>query len=191
LLGPTSNPFGGGQTNAQGIYVINCSYAAVQISNARIVGTLVFVNPGTNSGIVGPVAWEPAVYNYPAILAQITNGGTININPTSAALSEAALGFNLNPSGCPYPYVGGSTNAGALDSYPSRIAGLIYSSNDVSFSNSPSVAGVVVADHDIQVNATSLNISYGNVYLNDPPPGFTAGTISMKIVPGSWKRVVN
>jgi hypothetical protein len=191
LLSPASNPFGAGQTNAQGIYVINCGGKTVQISNARIVGTLVFVNPGGNSGIVGPVVWEPAVYNFPALLAQISGAGKINIGPNSGALSEAILGVNLNPPGTPYPYVGGSANSTALNSYPSQITGLIYSSQDVSFSASPSVAGVVIADHNIQVNSSSLNLGYGNVYLNDPPPAFTAGTISMKIVPGTWQRVVN
>jgi hypothetical protein len=191
LLTPTSNPFGSGVTNAQGIYVINCANNNVQISNSRIVGTLVFVNPGPNVGVYGPVIWEPAVYNYPALLAQFAGGGQITIQPSSVALSEATLGFNMNPPGTPYPYIGGSTNSTMTDSYPSQINGLIYSSQNLSFAGSPTLYGVVLAANQISFGGTLLNISYGNVYLNNPPPGFTGGTITMKEVPGTWQRVVH
>jgi hypothetical protein len=197
LLSPTSNPYGSGQTNAQGIYVIQCANQTVQISNSRIVGTLVFVNPGNNSGIVGPVVWEPAVYNYPVLMAAISGGGQFNIAPTSGALSEASLGVNLNPPGTPYPYVGGTANSTMTDSYPAQINGLIYSSANLTLYNSPSIFGTVIANSTISVTAppgnqgvTSINLSYGNVYLNNPPPGFTGGTISMKEVYGTWQRVV-
>ncbi len=48
-----------------------------------------------------------------------------------------------------------------------------------------------MADQNIIINANSLNLSYGNTYLNDPPPGFDVGTVTMKIVPGTWQRTVN
>ncbi len=198
LLSPTSNPYGVGGTNAQGIYVIQCNNATVTIGNSRIVGTLVFVNPGSNSGVVGPVVWEPPVYNYPVLLVEYTGGSNqFNIAPTSGALSESSLGVNLNPPGTPYPFVGGTANSTLTDSYPSQISGLIYSSSNLTFYNSPSIFGVVIANNQIQVttppanqSTTSINLSYNNIYLNNPPPGFTAGTISMKVVPGTWQRVV-
>jgi hypothetical protein len=191
LLTPTSNPFGSGVTNAQGIYVINCANNNVQISNSRIVGTLVFVNPGSSTGVYGPVIWEPAVYNYPAFLAQFTSSGQINIQPSAVALSEATLGFNMNPPGTPYPYIGGTSNSTLTDSYPSQINGLIYSSQSISLAASPTLYGVVLAASDITFAGTALAVSYANVYLNSPPPGFTAGTITMKEVPGTWQRVVH
>lgn len=185
LLSPAVNPFG--SKNAKGIYVLNCAGKDVVIGRSRIVGTLVFLNPGGNSAIQDSVCWEAAVYNYPALL---TNN-TLNIQMSSTGLSESSLGINLNPAGTPYPYTGGVSNTTATESYPSRITGIVYSTNDLKFSASSSVTGVVMAADDIYVNATSLTLNYGSVYLNDPPPGFDAGTISMKVVPGTWKRTVN
>ena len=192
LLSPASNPYGAGGTNASGIYVIQCNNSVVTISNSRIVGTVVFVNPAAGSGITGPVVWEPAVFNYPALMVQYTGGSSpFNIAPASGALSEAGLGVNLNPAGTPYPYVGGAANSTLTDSYPSQISGLIYSSANLTFSNYPSVFGVVIANGQITVSAASMSLSYGNVYLNNPPPGFTAGTITMKECYGTWQRVVH
>lgn len=185
LISPTVNPFGA--TNAQGIYIINCGGKDVVLGRSRIVGTLVFVDPGGNTAIQDNVNWEAAVYNFPTLL---TNDKVI-IRLNSAGLSEAGLGINLNPAGTPYPFIGGNVNATTTDSYPSRITGLIYSTKSLEFSNTPNVTGVVIADRDIDVKATSLTLSYGNTYLNDPPPGFDVGTISMKVVPGTWKRTIN
>ncbi len=185
LLSPAVNPFG--STNAKGIYVINCAGNDVVIGRSRIVGTLIFLNPGGNSAIQDSVCWEAAVYNYPALL---TNN-TLNIKMSSTGLSESSLGINLNPAGTPYPYTGGVSNTTATESYPSRITGIVYSKNDLKFSATSSVTGVVMAANDIYVNATSLTLNYGSMYLNDPPPGFDAGTISMKVAPGTWKRSVN
>ena len=185
LISPTVNPFGA--TNAQGIYIINCDGKDVIVGRSRIVGTLVFVNPGGNTAIQDSVVWEAAVYNFPALL---TND-KLTIKMSSAGLSEAGLGFNFNPAGTPYPFIGGTTNATTTDSYPSRITGLIYSTKDLEFSNTPNITGVVIANEKIDVKATSLNLSYGNTYLNDPPPGFDVGTITMKVVPGTWQRTVD
>ena len=168
LLSPTSNPYGVGGTNAQGIYIIQCNNTVVTISNSRIVGTVVFVNPAAGSGVTGPVVWEPAVYNYPVLMVQYTSGSPpFNIAPTSGALSEASLGVNLNPPGTPYPFIGGNANSTTTDSYPSQISGLIYSSSNLTLYNSPSIFGVVIANSQIQViappgNQGSLALSGGS-----------------------------
>ena len=185
LLSPTVNPFG--TPNTQGIYVLNCAGQDVVMSRSRIVGTIVFLNPGSNSAIQDSVCWEAAVYNFPAVLSN----ATLNIKMSSTGLSESSLGVNLNPAGTPFPFSGGASNATATESYPSKITGIIYSAADINFSASASVTGVVIAADDIFINATSLTLNYGNVYLNDPPPGFNSGTISLKVVPGTWKRSVN
>ena len=185
LISPTANPFGA--TNPQGIYVINCDGKDVIIARSRIVGTLVFVDPGGNTAIQDSVSMESAVYNFPALLSD----DKIEINLLSAGLSEAGIGINLNPPGTPFPFIGGTANETLTESYPSRITGLIYSTDDLEFNNTPNVTGVVIADHDIKVKATSLTLRYVNTYLNDPPPGFDIGTITMKVIPGTWKRTTN
>jgi Carbohydrate binding domain len=185
LISPTANPFGA--TNPQGIYIINCGGKDVIIARSRIVGTLVFINPGGNSAIQESVCMEAAVYNFPALLSD----KKIKINLLSAGLSEAGIGINLNPPGTPYPFIGGTANETLTESYPSRITGLIYSTDELEFNNTPNVTGVVIADRNIKVKASSLTLSYINTYLNDPPPGFDVGTITMKPVAGTWKRTVD
>ena len=76
------------------------------------------------------------------------------------------------------------------DTYPTRMTGLMYAVKDFEFFNKPDISGVVVANEKIKVNATSLNLSYINTYLNDPPPGFDIGTVEMKVVAGTWKRSI-
>ncbi|MBE3095670.1 MAG: carbohydrate binding domain-containing protein [Planctomycetes bacterium] len=187
LLGPTVNPFGSRQTNPQGIYVLNCSSKKVIIANSRIVGTLVILGANTASSIRGPVAWEPAVPNYPALLTDTP----IPIGLGSAALSEATMNTNFNPTGTPYPYVGGTQNLDTNDAYPSLIRGLIYSTGNLVFQNSTAVEGVVVSHKDITVQAGGLNVKYKSTWLNNPPPGFGLGsTKKIQTVAGTWRRIV-
>jgi len=188
LLSPAVNPFGSGQTNPKGIYVIdNAAGNKIIIANSRIAGTLVLQNFNTASSIQGSVAWEPAVPNYPALLTD----AAIPIGLSSAALSEATMNANFNPTGTPYPYVGGLQNANTTDAYPSLIKGIIYSTQNVQIQGQTSVEGTVVAKHDITVSGTAVNLKYNSTWLNNPPPGFDLGTtMKMQVTAGSWKRVV-
>jgi hypothetical protein len=187
LLSPANNPFGSRQTNPQGIYVLNCSGKKVIIANSRIVGTLVILGPNAASSIQGSVAWEPAVPNYPALLTDTP----IPIALGSAALSEATMSTNFNPTGTPYPYVGGSQNTDMNDVYPSVIRGLIYSTTNLVFQNSTAVEGVVVSHNDITVQAGALNVKYKSTWLNNPPPGFDLGSAKKaQTVAGTWRRIV-
>lgn len=186
LLSPTVNPFGG-TVNSQGIYVINCNSKDVIIADSRIVGTLVLTSPGSNSVIEGSISWEPAIVNYPALLVD----DSIAINFNSVGLSEATMLVNLNPSGTPFPFLGGTSNNVSTDSYPSKINGIVYCANDLTFNGAPTISGVVVAADKIRVNATSLNLQYINSYLTNIPPGFDLGLTTLKPIPGTWKRSVN
>jgi hypothetical protein len=187
LLTPTINPYGPA-TNPNGIYVINGGNKTVVVSNSRIIGTLVIINAGGNSALQNSVLIEPALTNYPVFL---TNSQvTISLSPT--ALSEAAMGVNFNPPGAPYPYQAGTgtnTNANSTDSYPSALNGLVYSTQDLKIAGGTTVNGVLLSGGKIQVNSTSLNLKYNNIYLNNPPPGFLVGSITMSPVPGTWKRM--
>lgn len=188
LLSPQSNPFGNRITNPEGIYVINCAGKDVVVNRSRIVGTLVFLNPGGNSAIQDPVVWEPARNNYPSLMSN----DTIQIAFDSAVVvNEAALGANFNPPGAPYPYLSGTTNTTKTETYPCRMSGLMYSQKDLKFSAAPDIAGVVIAREKIAVSATSLSLSYINTYLYDPPPGFSQGTADLRVVPGTWIRSVD
>lgn len=186
LLSPASNPFGSVNTN--GIYIIDCGGKDVIVQNCRIVGTLVFINSTEAQPpyVQGAMIWEPAVSNYPALLTT----GTVHVAFTNTAPNESVLGFNMNPAGTPYPYDGGTTNETLSDAFAARITGLVYSQTQLKFAGAPSITGVVVANDSISVNASSLSLNYSSIYLNDPPPGFDVGTVTMKVVPGTWMRTV-
>ena len=186
LLSPTSNPFTG-TTNPLGIYVINCQNHQIIIDNCRIIGTLVLLNAADNSAIQNSVIMEPAAINYPILMTT----GKLAIHLSSSALSETYLNVNFNPTGAPYPYLAGQgtfTNSTTGDSYPSSLNGLIYAGSDMTIDTATTIDGAVVSAGQIQVNSTSLNLQYNNIYYNNPPPGFDIATIQMQPVPGTWQR---
>ncbi|MEE8154478.1 MAG: carbohydrate binding domain-containing protein [Phycisphaerales bacterium] len=187
VLSPTSNPFGTGVTNPQGIYVLDCLGKTVFIEDCRIVGTLVIINPGSVSAVQGSVSWESAVANYPALLVD----KEIIIGIGTTGLSESSLNENFNPPGTPYPYPLGSENLDVLDAYPSMIKGLVYSATKIIFQNHPIIDGVVVSEGDILVGSSDLDLRYRPIYLEQPPPGFGGTKPRMVLATGSWKRVVD
>jgi len=179
LLSPAVNPYGA--TNAQGIYVIDCQGADFHIMDSRIVGTVVLLNAGANSQVGERVNWEPAVANYPALLVS----NTVHVQLGGSALSEVST-INFNPPGTPYQ---GAEDTDLLDSYPSKIKGLVYASNDVYFSVENAMEGVVIAGNTLHVTGT-LNLAYQAVFHDNPPPGFH-GPALMSVVQGSWQQVVD
>jgi hypothetical protein len=188
LLAPGVNPYGA--PNAKGIYVLNCAGKDVIIMSSRIVGTLVMINPGANSAIRGSVCMEPADPSFPAFMTD----GKVRLSLGAAPLSESAENVNFNPPGTPYPYMTGTgtnTNGTLTDALPSLIGGLVYAKDDLTIDTSTGIKGVVIGNGQIIVNATGAAVQYNNYYLNNPPPGFTAGTITMKPVPGTWQRISN
>ena len=114
VLSPNNNPYGSGLTSPTGIYVINCLGGNLRIRNARIVGTLVILNPGVFS-VLESVNWEPAVANYPSLLVS----GTAELAFTNTPLSESSLRVDFNQ------------DTDKTDTYPSLIKGLIYASGDL------------------------------------------------------------
>ncbi|MCX5662022.1 MAG: hypothetical protein NTW19_20275 [Planctomycetota bacterium] len=186
VLSPASNPYG--STNAKGIYLLDCGGKSVTIGPCRIVGTLVVTNAGSGTTIQGPIVWEPALANYPALLTDKAITLTVN---SAVGLSESTYGVNLNPTNTPYPYVGGSANAVATDGYPSVINGIVYCGADLTTTSNTSVKGMVVSAGKINVNATSLNLSYGSAPFILPPPGFGAQSPAVAPIAGTWQRVVN
>jgi hypothetical protein len=181
VLSPISNPYGA-VVNEDGIYVIDCGGATLMIQNCRIVGTLVLLNPSSSSAVRESVSWEPAVANYPALLV----AGTMGFAFASTPLSESARAVNFNPAGAPYGTV---EDDDLLDTYPSLIKGLVYVSGDVATSNQCAFNGVVVVG--VTLSATgSLDLTYQQTFLGNPPPGFGEAP-RMVISPGTWKQAVD
>lgn len=185
VISPALNPYGTGQTNAQGIYVIDCLGQDIQITNCRIVGTLVLLNTGLRSEIRNQVNWKPAVANYPVLLVQ----GNIKLGfASSGSLGEGTpVNTNFNPIGTPY---NGNEDTDTLDNYPSIINGLVYVSNDAFITMAdPAFNGVLIVGNAMECSS-NLNLIYDPSYLNNPPPGFTDGS-EIRVSPGSWNKEVD
>lgn len=181
VLSPASNPYGT-ETNPTGIYVIDCQGQNIEIRFCRIVGTLVLLNPGSESIIRQSVHWEPAIANYPALMVN----GTLMISLDAADLSESALGVNFNPPGTPYE---DEEDTVLDDTYPSEIKGLVYVSGDLFASGANAFEGTVVVGVTLDATGT-LELTYKSTYFDNPPPGFIE-VPKMRIVAGSWKQVVD
>lgn len=183
VLGPNNNPYG--STNSNGVYVLDCQNYAVAISNCRIIGTLILLNPGAGTTIDGRVQWSPAVSNYPCLLVN----GSITLSLSSSSLSENSENTNFNPPGAPYPYSSGTADTDQDDSYPSVIDGLIYASGSVTISGSNTV-DMLIAGGTCTLNAlSSLTIRDEPTYAANPPPGFYTVKMSPRL--GSWSYVVD
>lgn len=183
LLSPASNPFGA-QTNAQGIYVIDCQGQSVTITNSRIVGTLVLLNAGVGATVDGSVVWSAAVSNYPCLMVQ----GSLTLKSQQSSLSESGgTNVNFNPAGTPYPYSTGVTDSDTSDSYTSAIDGLVYVSSNLTIENHPTVSNLVVGGTTTFFNDLTLNYNAG--YFTNPPPGFYK--VDMLVTPGTWKQIVS
>jgi len=179
VLSPASNPYGT-ETNAEGIYVIDCEGRSVSIRNARIVGTILLLNPGPNASVENSVRWDSVVANYPALLVD----GSCSLLHLTLDLNESLLGVNFNPVGTGYL---GESDTDTADSYPSGIRGLVYINGTLrnALSGGNPVDGVLACQAS-QITA-SCEFNYRSIFRNYPPPGFATGN-PMRISPGSWKR---
>lgn len=179
VLSPASNPYGA-ETNAEGIYVIDCEGKNISIKNSRVVGTIVLLNPGSSSSVSDSLRWDPVTPNYPALLVS----GSLSIRHSTANLDENTLGVNFNPVGTP---CNGDADADTTDTYSSEIHGLVYVSGTFSNSLSPGnpIRGVLICQ--ASQSLSTCNLTYRSIFLTYPPPGFATGN-PMKISPGSWKR---
>ncbi len=183
LLSPSSNPYGSGMTDSQGIYVIDCGGQSITISRSRIVGTLVLRNPGANSWIEYEVFMEPAVSNYPTLLVD----GSFAFQTSSSLLSESSANKNFNSTGTPYPWGTGSTDSDKTDSYPNQITGLVYISGGCTTSSTCKI-GMLMVDGGVW-SSNSLTFGYDPTFYNNPPPGF----YTLKMIPsaGTWRQIAN
>lgn len=179
LLSPTVNPFNG-VLNAEGVYRIDCGGNTLEITDARIVGTLLLENPGPKTKIAGSVCWSSAAVDTPALLVN----GDLHVELGSATLREAKAGLNLNPSGTPFRYPDGESDNDLTDSYPSEIHGLIYVSGDLRFTGNNTINGPILAGGAVEIGET-LTITIDPALAKSPPPGFNLGSITPFVVHGA------
>jgi hypothetical protein len=183
VLSPSINPFSAG-TNPQGVYWIDCGGNRITIERSRILGTLVLINPGSNSSIgAGPIHWSPAVPGYPSLVVD----GDFTLAATDRNLSENENQINYNPPGAAHEQLG--ADGDLSDIYPSEVQGLVVVTDDLSFQNSPRIRGQLIVRDDIGNSSGSLDVDYQSDSLLSPPPGFTAPSALIRR-PGSTTKAV-
>ena len=192
VLSPTNNPYGAGNTNAEGIYVIDCGGKPIVVKDCRIVGTLVLIDQKeSDSRIRGSINWEPAVFsddpsvpNLPILLSD----KELRFDTSAVDLNEKLININFNPPGVPYS---GSTDSDKTDRYPSILKGIVYTKKKVFVESDFRIDGVLVGHDNLEFTGASVNATYEPVYYwYNAPPGFQDDPI-MEIVAGSFRRVVD
>lgn len=181
VLGPNSNPFG--TPNARGIYVIDCAGNQIKIKDSRIEGTLVLLNPKSDSTIENTINWKPAFPTLPALLIK----GSITIKPDDKVLSESSQKVNFNPPTMPY---NGSSDSDQLDTYPTQITGLVYASGQITVENTVKLYGQFVSGAAMLFKKDAVTITRDSTYYDNPPPGFSSG-YNMLLKTDSLARVVD
>jgi hypothetical protein len=186
--GPGGNPFG--TPNPEGIYKIDCGGQQLTIDRSCILGTLLLINPGPNSGVTdGPIHWAPAVAGYPALLVDADNPSALqfSIRSSNQVLSEADQRVNYNPAGAPHEQFGSDTELN--DIYPSVIRGMVAVEGDFAFQNRPYLLGQLLVGRSITNSTGELDVEYQADSLLNPPPGFLAPYTHSRR-PGSVQKAV-
>jgi hypothetical protein len=190
VLSPGLNPFGTGQTNAQGIYWIDCSGNRLIIKRSRIHGTLLVLNAGPDSEIgTGPIHWYPAMPGYPALIVADDDGsdGDFTIRASNRVLSEKENSVNYNPIGSAHDEF--ASDVDEVDIYASEIRGLVAVKGKLTFQNSPLIRGQVIVGDDITDSSGTLEVEFQPDSLLAPPPGFR-GSYQYERRPGATQKVV-
>ncbi|CAN5864085.1 hypothetical protein BH11PLA1_BH11PLA1_09970 [soil metagenome] len=179
LISHACNPWG--IPDPRGIYIIDCANRDIEISDSRLVGTLILKNVGTTT-IYGSVRAVPAVTGYPVLV--VDGGLAISISSSSLSESSGGENVNFNPPGTPYPYPGGSTDNDTSDSYPTGLYGLIYADGNISISGSK--VQNVLCTGKLAFSGTTTLSGTGSA-ITTPPPGFF--TTDMVPTANSWQEV--
>jgi hypothetical protein len=186
-LGPGYNPFRPSETNPLGIYSIDAGGKDITVSNCRIVGTLIILNPKDTSDIGNRVAITPVLPNYPALIVK----GAVRLGNASfsASLSESSKSINFNPAGVPND--SGDTDSDTSDSYAAKICGVVLVDGDVTVT-----PGILTIDGTVQIagnvafqTSASFNILHNPAAYNDAPPALGDGSITTYTLSDDWSRV--
>ncbi|TVQ62352.1 MAG: hypothetical protein EA378_05400 [Phycisphaerales bacterium] len=148
------------------VIVLDAQGGDVLIEDARIVGTLVIIN-ADEVEIKGAVLMEPITPDWPALLVQ----GELEIELHGGPLSESATSTNFNPPDAPFE---GVSNHTMLDSYASRIGGLVYATREIELEN-VRVDGPVLSHRRIRLTNGATRITVSDTIAEFPPPAFRVG----------------
>lgn len=161
VLGPTKNPFG--STNPLGVYVIDCAGNDFEVRDSRLNCTLVLKNCSKLT-LTNSVLWTAPSNDWPLVICS----GPIHSDLVAANLSEVTTGTNFNPTNMAYQ---GATDSDKVDSYPSMLQGIVYSSSDFSINSGVmTLEGAAIFGGEIKlVGSSSLRIRYK---CDSAPPGF-------------------
>jgi len=186
LLSPASNPYGA--VNSSGVYFIDVpALSTLTINQSRLSATLV-VNLGLSATLTinGPVAWDPPADGMPSLIVKGVGLGTLNINGSTAALSEPGTGINFNPASTPYF---GSSNAGTTDTFPGEVRGLIHivgGSVGTTFGSNAIVRGCCLSDGSITLSGGAMLFADPALFAN-PPWGYITPT-GIAVQAATWRR---
>ena len=166
LLGPHTNTIGNKKSN-QGVYILDCEDTELELSNFRLLGTLILVNNTRGVTFSGAVRMDPTAPNMPVLLSD----GRVTIN-IAGDLSEDDEKENFNPNKVPWQ---GATDNDENDTYASAINGLVYVDGGVTIFNDLTLGGPVIASDSIWVGPSTFMGSSevtiaDNPDLRDDPP---------------------
>lgn len=181
LIGPNTHQ--SDPNDLDGVYLIDCGNSNIFIKNCRIKGTLILLNPGAESRIAhGPIVWEPAIDNYPALLVSSDDDlREFAIKCNGSGLSEVLEDFNFNPASIPYR---GESNTDKLDVYSPGITGIIYSNAALRITNELRLEGVVTTPGPVYADNATINIRTFHEMERMPPDHFRKET-KFRILPNS------
>ena len=182
VLGPGGNPWGA--ANAHGVYVIDTNGHDITIKDARIWGTLIILATGHKVTLQDAVLMQPFRSDYPVLIVD----GNLKIETENATkvLDEAASTTNFNPAELPYE---GASDVDLSDTYPNELHGLIHVTGAFELDKSPWIDGVVISEGAVTIHSSDTTLIHDPSLHDSPPEGYT--TVTMQIVPGSWRQVVD
>lgn len=180
VISPSSNPYGA-QTDAKGIYLIDCEGKRLRIENTRIVGTLIVLNPRSDTDLrsgVNATTYDPRL---PAIVWV----GNLTFSGSGSDLLESQAGTTLNPPGTPYM---GVSDTDQLDSYPSLVTGAMIVLGDLTINGTLSVDGRVVVTGNVLASSGAIRV---RPQPDDVVPDFLREIDGFDLMPGQTRRVVD
>ena len=128
---------------------------------------------GGNLNLTGPIEWQPARTDYPALIVNGSNV-TVTITGSNTWLSESTVGKDLN---------GDGNTTDDLQPYYQGVFHIIGYTNSITFNTNAYFNGLFVTDGTVTTSGQTSFISDPNLYTK-PPIGYGSGTLM--IVPGSW-----
>lgn len=180
LISPVTNPYGA-TTNADGIYVIDCTNRPLEIKNSRILGTLVIINC-TLLTLDKSICWEPARQDLPALVANCP----IEIKMDAKSFTESSVARNMNPPGVPYR---GLTNSTQTETIASVLSGVYFTTGNVLFSSgNPTLEGRLIAGGTVTIKSSTVRFRENIAELQIP--GFQQFG-AFTIAPATLRRAVD